>query len=151
MLQALPRHGGGHPALRGPRADDREPQAVGREPACGIADELDQRDGALAGGQAHRGDEPQRSVLAGPTATLGEALGRPDVEVEPVGHHRHLGVDGLLVADDAEMTEAVVQLARDGRLLEGMLTHNRAVRPAFGWDDVLGSAESEYARARALV
>ena len=58
------------------------------------------------------------------------------------------GVDGLLVADDAEMTEAIVHLARDGRLLEGMLTHNRAVRPAFGWDDVLGAAESEYARAR---
>ncbi|MEZ0449437.1 glycosyltransferase family 4 protein [Cellulomonas sp. ICMP 17802] len=58
------------------------------------------------------------------------------------------GVDGLLVADDAEMSEAIVQLARDNRLLEGMLTHNRAVRPRFGWDDVLGAAEAEYARAR---
>jgi glycosyltransferase involved in cell wall biosynthesis len=61
------------------------------------------------------------------------------------------GVDGLLVADDAEMAEAVVQLARDGRLLEGMLTHNRAVRPQFGWDDVLGAADAEYARARAAI
>jgi glycosyltransferase involved in cell wall biosynthesis len=60
------------------------------------------------------------------------------------------GVDGLLVADDTEMTEAIVQLARDGRLLEGMLTHNRGVRPPFGWDDVLGAADAEYARARAL-
>jgi len=60
------------------------------------------------------------------------------------------GVDGLLVADDDEMTEAVVQLARDGRLLDGMLRHNRATPPPFGWDDVLGAADAEYVRARAL-
>ena len=40
------------------------------------------------------------------------------------------GIDGLLVADDAEMTEAVVHLARDGRLLDGMLAHNRVGAPA---------------------
>ncbi|NKY41346.1 glycosyltransferase, partial [Cellulomonas septica] len=60
------------------------------------------------------------------------------------------GVDGLLVADDAEMTEAVVHLAKDGRLLAGIRTHNRSVRPAFGWDDVLGAALAEYERARAM-
>ncbi|GAA3804868.1 glycosyltransferase family 4 protein [Cellulomonas soli] len=60
------------------------------------------------------------------------------------------GVDGLLVADDAEMTEAVVHLVRDRRLLDGVRTHNRAVRPPFGWPHVLGAAEREYARARAL-
>ncbi|MFC4615213.1 glycosyltransferase family 4 protein [Cellulomonas algicola] len=60
------------------------------------------------------------------------------------------GVDGLLVADDAEMTEAVVHLAKDGRLLAGIRTHNRTIRPAFGWDDVLGAALAEYERARAM-
>lgn len=60
------------------------------------------------------------------------------------------GVDGLLVADDAEMTEAVVHLAKDGRLLAGIRAHNRAVRPPFGWDDVLGAALAEYERARAV-
>lgn len=60
------------------------------------------------------------------------------------------GVDGLLVADDAEMTEAVVHLVRDRRLLDGVRTHNRAVRPPFGWPHVMGAAEREYARARAL-
>jgi glycosyltransferase involved in cell wall biosynthesis len=60
------------------------------------------------------------------------------------------GTDGLLVADDAEMTEAIVHLARDGRLLPGILAHNRAVRPAFGWDRVLTAADAEYARARTL-
>lgn len=60
------------------------------------------------------------------------------------------GVDGLLVADDAEMTEAVVHLVRDRRLLDGIRRHNRAERPRFGWASVLATAEAEYARARAL-
>jgi glycosyltransferase involved in cell wall biosynthesis len=60
------------------------------------------------------------------------------------------GVDGYLVDDDAAMADAIVRLATDRSVLDGMLRHNRAVPPAFGWDDVLGAAESEYARARAL-
>lgn len=60
------------------------------------------------------------------------------------------GTDGLLVADDAEMTEAIVHLVRDQRLLAGICAHNRAVRPAFSWDRVLRAAESEYRRAGAL-
>ncbi|NMM18167.1 MAG: glycosyltransferase family 4 protein [Cellulomonas sp.] len=60
------------------------------------------------------------------------------------------GTDGLLVADDAEMSEAIVHLARDERLLEGICAHNRSVRPTFGWDRVLRAAESEYRRARTL-
>jgi len=60
------------------------------------------------------------------------------------------GTDGLLVADDAEMTEAIVHLARDERLLTGICAHNRSVRPAFGWDRVLRAADSEYRRARTL-
>ncbi|MGY4643316.1 glycosyltransferase family 4 protein [Cellulomonas sp. URHB0016] len=61
------------------------------------------------------------------------------------------GVDGLLVADDAEMTEAVVHLARDRRLLDGILAHNRVVRPRFGWTEVLASADAEYERARSII
>lgn len=60
------------------------------------------------------------------------------------------GVDGLLVADDRELTEAVVHLARDERLLAGIRAHNRSVRPAFGWERVLDAAEAEYRRALAL-
>lgn len=60
------------------------------------------------------------------------------------------GTDGLLVADDAEMTEAVVHLARDERLLAGIRAHNRTERPAFGWPRVLEAAEGEYLRAVAL-
>ncbi|WP_141371843.1 glycosyltransferase family 4 protein [Cellulomonas cellasea] len=60
------------------------------------------------------------------------------------------GTDGLLVADDEEMTEAIVHLARDERLLAGIRAHNRAVRPAFGWPRVLDAADAEYRRATAL-
>jgi glycosyltransferase involved in cell wall biosynthesis len=60
------------------------------------------------------------------------------------------GTDGLLVADDEEMTEAIVHLARDERLLAGIRAHNRAVRPAFGWPRVLDAADAEYRRAAAL-
>ncbi|MGV8977018.1 MAG: glycosyltransferase family 4 protein [Cellulomonas sp.] len=60
------------------------------------------------------------------------------------------GADGLLVADDAEMTEAIVHLVRDERLLAGVRAHNRTVRPAFGWDRVLRAADSQYSRACTL-
>ncbi|WP_028044994.1 glycosyltransferase family 4 protein [Cellulomonas sp. URHE0023] len=58
------------------------------------------------------------------------------------------GVDGFLVADDAEMAEAVVRLASEREVFEGISAHNRSIPPAFGWDDVLGAAQAEYARAR---
>lgn len=61
------------------------------------------------------------------------------------------GLDGFLVADDAEMAAAVVLLAQDRDLLARMRAHNRAVRPAFAWADVLAAADAEYARAAALV
>lgn len=60
------------------------------------------------------------------------------------------GLDGLLVADDREMASAIVALAGDERLLEGIRTHNQQVRPSFGWDRVLAAAESEYSRASGL-
>jgi len=60
------------------------------------------------------------------------------------------GVDGLLVADDAEMTEAIVRLVEDRRLLEGILDHNRSTPPPFGWPRVLAAADAEYARATDL-
>jgi glycosyltransferase involved in cell wall biosynthesis len=60
------------------------------------------------------------------------------------------GVDGFLVADDDAMADVVVRLATDRSRLVEILRHNRRVRPRFGWDDVLGAAEAEYARARSL-
>ena len=61
------------------------------------------------------------------------------------------GIDGLLVADDAGMAEAIVRLARDRRLLGEIHSHNRRVRPDLDWDRVLVAAGAEYNRAQALV
>ncbi len=91
-----------------------------------------------------------------------EAFGIAALEARTAGlvvlAHRGTGVaefvtdgrDGFLVADDAEMAEAVVLLAQDRSLLRRMRAHTRAVRPAFAWDDVLAAAEAEYARAAVL-
>ena len=61
------------------------------------------------------------------------------------------GLDGFLVADDAEMTEAVVLLARDRRLLAAMRERASSVPPPFDWEHVLDAAQAQYARARTLV
>ncbi len=60
------------------------------------------------------------------------------------------GLDGFLVADDAEMTEAVVLLARDRALLGAMRARARSTPPPFGWDHVLAAADAQYARAASL-
>lgn len=60
------------------------------------------------------------------------------------------GTDGLLVADDAGLAQAIVRLARDRHLLGDIRSHNRDVVPDLGWDRVLAAAEAEYARAQAL-
>ncbi|MFC8192748.1 glycosyltransferase family 4 protein [Cellulomonas sp. NPDC057328] len=91
-----------------------------------------------------------------------EAFGIAALEARTAGlvvlAHRGTGIaefvadgrDGFLVADDAEMAEAVVLLAEDRDLLARLRAHVRTVRPAFAWDDVLAAAEAEYARAAVL-
>lgn len=61
------------------------------------------------------------------------------------------GIDGFLVADDDEMADVIVRLAKDRELLRTIIAHNRSTPPAFGWSDVLLAADAEYARARSLV
>ncbi|MPV38655.1 glycosyltransferase family 4 protein [Georgenia subflava] len=68
------------------------------------------------------------------------------------------GVDGLLTADgsdglgdaaaDAALAAALVRLARDPGLLDGILEHNATTAPAADWRDVLAAADGLYARAR---
>jgi len=64
--------------------------------------------------------------------------------------HLEDGVEGLLVADDAAMVEALVRLARDSALLDAMRAHNRSVPPDYDWSRILPLVDDEYARARAL-
>lgn len=60
------------------------------------------------------------------------------------------GEDGLLVADDAAMTAAVVRLATEPGLLDRLRTAAHARRPVHGWDLTVRTAREEYARARTL-
>lgn len=56
-------------------------------------------------------------------------------------------VDGILVADDAEMTVAVADLVLDDELRNRLSTHNRGVVPPFDWTDVLDRTNALYAAA----
>jgi len=58
------------------------------------------------------------------------------------------GTNGLMVDDDAGLSDAIVRLARDRGLLEAITSHNRAAAPELGWDHVLDAASAEYERAR---
>lgn len=56
-------------------------------------------------------------------------------------------VDGLLAADDVEMTVAIADLVRDPELRGRIAAHNRRVAPAFDWSDVLERTDALYAAA----
>ena len=132
VLQTLTRHGRRDPALRGPGPDDRQPQPVRWQAPGRLADQLDQRDRTLAGCQAHGRHQPQRPALTGPAATLGERRRCPQVEVDPVGHHGHVGAEhlphacGRGVADGAEGGGRVAASGCGGRACAG----RRRRRPA---------------------
>jgi glycosyltransferase involved in cell wall biosynthesis/uncharacterized membrane protein YbhN (UPF0104 family) len=73
----------------------------------------------------------------------------------PVVAHRRSGVtefirdrvDGILVADDAEMAVALADLVIDGELRDRITLHNRAVAPPFDWTDVLDRTDALYVAA----
>ncbi|MFZ2013298.1 MAG: glycosyltransferase [Nocardioides sp.] len=58
-------------------------------------------------------------------------------------------VDGILVANDAEMVGALADLVLNVELRERISTHNNLVAPAFDWDDVLGHTDALYRKAQA--
>jgi glycosyltransferase involved in cell wall biosynthesis len=55
--------------------------------------------------------------------------------------------NGLLVADDAEMTDAVVSLVRSAELRAALSAHDPAAESGFSWDSVLHSCARVYASA----
>lgn len=73
----------------------------------------------------------------------------------PVIAHRRSGVgefirdrvDGVLVADDAELAVAMADLVRDEELRARMTAHNQRVVPSLDWTDVLERTEELYALA----
>lgn len=59
------------------------------------------------------------------------------------------GVSGLLAADDAGLTDALVRLVADETLRSRIARHNRSTPPAQTWDRVVELAVAEYERAGA--
>jgi glycosyltransferase involved in cell wall biosynthesis/uncharacterized membrane protein YbhN (UPF0104 family) len=77
----------------------------------------------------------------------------------PVVAHRRSGVgefvrdrvDGVLVANDAELVVAIAELVRDEALRIRITAHNRQIAPPFDWSDVLRRADALYAEAAGRV
>jgi glycosyltransferase involved in cell wall biosynthesis len=58
--------------------------------------------------------------------------------------------EGLLVDGDAQMTDALVELATDQDLRRAIAEHNRTTAPPTAWSTVLETVEREYERAMAI-
>lgn len=61
------------------------------------------------------------------------------------------GRDALLADADAGLVTALVRLAEDPELLDGIIAHNRTADLAASWPRVLADTEAAYARAAALI
>lgn len=59
------------------------------------------------------------------------------------------GVEGLIGADDAAMSRAIVRLATEPGLVDRIAEHNRSVPPADTWPNVLIAVRNAYAAAHA--
>ena len=60
------------------------------------------------------------------------------------------GEDGVLCADDRELTDALARLATDRAYLARMAKHCQESTPRHGWDRTLGAFEDAYERAASL-
>jgi glycosyltransferase involved in cell wall biosynthesis len=60
------------------------------------------------------------------------------------------GVEGLLAEDDLEMAGQLACLCTDRGLLGSIQTYNRAIRPAFDWQDTLWRTDYAYAASAEL-
>jgi glycosyltransferase involved in cell wall biosynthesis len=58
--------------------------------------------------------------------------------------------EGLLADHDAQMTDALVELATDADLRRSIAEHNRTTAPPTAWSTVLETVEREYERAMAI-
>jgi glycosyltransferase involved in cell wall biosynthesis len=91
-------------------------------------------------------------VAPAPRESFGIAALDPPCAGLPVVASRRSGVaefvrdrvDGLLVADDAELAVALAELVRDDALRTRIATHNRRVPPPFDWTDVLATTDELY-------
>ncbi|MGH8888745.1 MAG: glycosyltransferase family 4 protein [Acidothermaceae bacterium] len=80
------------------------------------------------------------AALEARTAGL-PVVARAGTGVEDFIAHRR---EGILVASDAEMVGAIVELVTSPAARAAMATHNRSVAPAPTWDDVLARCDALY-------
>ena len=85
----------------------------------------------------------------GIAALEARATGLPVVALRSggVGEFVRDGVEGLLVSDDDEMTEALARLATDDATRHRMTSHNQAHAPRHDWSLTLAGFEEAYAVA----
>jgi glycosyltransferase involved in cell wall biosynthesis len=57
------------------------------------------------------------------------------------------GIEGFVVASDAEMVEILTRLARDPSPLDEIRSHNTTVRPDTTWPSILSRLTHAYSRA----
>ena len=119
VVEPAGRDGRGHAGpAPGPEPMIESCTAPGRQPAGGGADQLDERDRALARDEPHGRDEPQRAVVeraagsAGPQASRSMPFGRTDTSAPNTSRTRDAA--SLLTALSAAGVRAPAGAADDG-------------------------------------
>jgi glycosyltransferase involved in cell wall biosynthesis len=95
---------------------------------------------------------PAQLESFGIAALEARAAGLPVIAMRAggVGDFITDGVEGLLCADDADLSRAIATMAARPDTVAAMQAHNRAVAPRVSWDDTLGALAHAYAEATAL-
>ena len=96
---------------------------------------------------------PARSESFGLAALQARCAGLPVVAMAcgGVGEFVRDGVEGRLVADDAEMAEATAAILGEPQTLQRLQQHNRTVTPTMAWGRVVAQNLAAYATAGADV
>jgi glycosyltransferase involved in cell wall biosynthesis len=95
---------------------------------------------------------PAERESFGIAALEARAAGLPVIAMRAggVGDFIADGVEGLLCADDADLSRVIAALAARADTVAAMQAHNRAVAPRVHWDDTLGALARSYAEATSL-
>jgi len=89
---------------------------------------------------------PSRLESFGIAALEARTFGLPIVALASSGVNEFITdrVEGRLVADDDGLVAALSELATDDALRKQITDHNRTVKPPFGWDAIVGKANTFY-------
>jgi glycosyltransferase involved in cell wall biosynthesis len=130
----------------------REIHRLGLADQVLLAGQLSPEEIRVACSHAHAYVAPATQESFGIAALEARTVGLPVVAMrrsgvgEFVTHER----EGLLCADDRDMTGALVRLLVDHRLREGIAAHNRTVSPRADWSDTVAEYDAAYEAAARL-